>query len=90
MYLGLEPQPCQNNRAKRRRKFTQCTILFRLYYFRTVPVLHVRTVSTNGSDPSHGFKKWTNSVASRGFTAQECSWSTIASFRFTSAGAVGG
>lgn len=54
------------------------------------PFLHVRIVSTNHSDVSHCVKKWSNSVASRGVTAQECRSSTTASFRFASAGAVGG
>ena len=68
------------------------TEIRRLYYLASWPRLvpHVRTVSTNHSELSHCVKKWTNGVASRGVTPQECGSSTVVSVRFTSAGAVGG
>lgn len=63
--------------------------LVSLVFFSDCPILHVRIVSTNHSDLSHRVKKWTNSVASRVVTPQECISSVIVSFRFASAGAVG-
>lgn len=64
--------------------------LIRSCSFRTGPILHVRNVSTNRSEMNHCVQKLTNSVAIRGITPQECSSSRIVSFRFTSAGSVGG
>lgn len=66
------------------------SILTHLFSFQAVAALHVRTLSANHSAASHCIGKRTNSVASRVVTPQECISSSIVSFRFASAGVVGG
>lgn len=81
--LGFIPQ------AEAKPEIRAAYALLHMTSFRAASFLHVRNVSANHSDVSHRVHKPTNSVASRGVTAQECSSSTTASFRFASAGAVG-